>query len=411
MTAAREPSSEARADRRVVLIAVAVMLGLVLFGVGFGSLFAATSCRQVRPIIATEVDAAATGDAARALLGAAVPGADAVTSLEDAFGPLRSAVDLPLDAPLRIGPAPTGIGAVVVTGDGAVLVSTAGDVTSDARFRRPVTVVGDGVVLFALVVGNTLTGQVDAIRPLVPTADGLEPGTCVDTSAVGSPLSFLHDARDGNLVGLRTDEDGSEAVLELRDHVRGRVWAPVVELPRAPAGLQGSRTSGAIGDDTVVTSRRIVLDADEPMPAVRAFRRSDGLPRWEVDAATLRAALPGPLAGVTSLRIEVAHVGSDHVTLLVFPDVAPDALLPLPTFGPLGELAVPHPQSVTVLLDVVDGAVGEVRTGPPAIGRDGAARDELRVRAAATGVTVDDALSASGATWLLIDGVLARFGD
>lgn len=401
---------EASADRRVILISLTVMFALVLSGVTIAALFATTSCRQLDPTLTSERIAALTDGAARTMLTDAGVPTEALAPVERLLGPLRSAVALPLEQPLRIGPAPTGIAAVVVTGDGAVLVSSAGDITSTAAFRRAVTVVGDGVALFALVVGNTLTGQIDAINPLVPAMSGLESGTCVDTSAVGSPLSFLHDARDGNLVGLRTDEDGTDAVLELRDHVRGRVWSPVVELPRAPAGLQGSRTSGAIGVDTVVMVRRTVRDADEPMPAVIAFEKAGGTRRWQLMPDEVRALLPAELADAPTLRLEVAMVDAARATIVAFPDVAPDAPLPLPTYGPLGALRDPDPRSVTLVLDAGDGSPVDVIAGPAPFGRDGAERDGLLRSVAELGFDARDVLVTEGGVWLLVGDVLARFG-
>ena len=409
--ARRELSDEVRADRRVVLTALVVMFALVLSGVLFATFFATTSCRQLGPERLAAPIVAEQAGAARLLLVEAGADPAAVDAAEVQLGQVGAAVTLPLSAPLRIGEAPAGIGAVVVTGDGAALVAQSGDVTAAATFRRAVTVVGDGVSMFALVVGNTLTGQVDALRPLVPTATGLEPGACVDTSAVGSPLSFLHDARGGNLVGLRTDEDGTDAVLELRDHVRGRVWAPVVELPRAPAGLQGSRTSGALGPDTVVMARRTVADAAEPMPTVLAFRRTDGAALWQLDAATVRGALPADLAEVPALRIEVAHVGADRVLLVAFPDVPADALLPHPRFGPLGTLDPPDERSVTLMLDVRDGRLLGVAAGPSPIGREGPEREGLIAELRARGLAADDALATSRGTWVLVGRVLVRFGS
>jgi hypothetical protein len=404
------PDDEARSDRRVVLIALGVMLALVLSGVGIASVYASTSCRHLRPdALAAPVIAVSDGPA-RTLLSDAGLGTTGVATAEQLLGPIVSAVTLPLVAPLRIGEAPTGVAALVVTGDGAVLVAETGDVVSGATFRRPVTVVGDGVSLFALVVGNRLTGQVDALRPLVPGADGLAPGTCVDTSAVGSPLSFLHDARGGQFVGLRTDEDGSDAVLELRDHVRGRVWAPVVALPRAPAGLQGSRTSGALGPDTVIVVRRIALGTEDPSGAVRAFQRSDGSVRWELDAVAVRAVLPLELAEAPTLRLEVAHVDAQRALVVVYPDVPVDALLPPPTYGPLGELADPDPRTSVLTLDLRSGAIRDVTPGPAPVGRDGAERDALRAALGAAGVVVDDVLGTPEGTWVLVGRVLVRFG-
>ena len=405
-----ELSDEARADRRVVLTAIGVMFALVLSGVAFAAFFATTSCRQLGPDLLQAPVAAEVGVAARLLLVEAGLGDEGVDAAEALLGPVVTAVRLPLDAPQRIGDAPVGIAEVVVTGDGAMLVARSGDITAGATYRRAITVVGDGITMFSLVVGNTLTGQIDAIRPLVPTADGLEPGACVDTSAVGSPLSFLHDARGGNLLGLRTDEDGTDAVLELRDHVRGRVWAPVVELPRAPAGLQGSRTSGALGPDVAVIARRTVLGADEPMPVVLAFARVDGAPRWAIDAATVRGALPADLADERALRIEVANVDAGRALIVAFPDVAPDAPLPLPTFGPLGDLAPSHERTVTLTLDLADGGIVEVATGPASVGREGAQREALVAALAGRGADVTDALATERGTWILVGDVLARLG-
>jgi hypothetical protein len=410
VTQRTDPADEARADRRVVLVALGVMFALVLSGVAVASLYASTSCRHLRPEVVDTPIVARTGDDARTLVAEAGPGPGGLAAAESLLGPVASAVLLPLAAPLRIGDAPDGTGAVVVTGDGAVLVAASGDVRASATFRRTVTVVGDGASVFALVVGNTLTGQVDALRPLAPGPDGLVPGTCVDTSAVGSPLSFLHDAREGNLVGLRTDEDGSDAVLELRDDVRGRVWAPVIELPRAPAGLQGSRTSGAIGADTVVVARRIARGTEDPAGAVLAFRRSDGAARWALDADALRAALPAALADGPALRLEVAHVAADRVLVVASLDVPADAPLPRPTHGALGALDVPDPDAVTVTLALEDGRVLDVAAGPAPFGRDGAERDALRVALAAAGVPVVDVLATPEGTWVLVGRVLARLG-
>ena len=433
---------EARDDRRVVIIALGVMVALVLFGVGFGSLFAATNCRQLRPIALEQPIAALAGDEARAQLADEGLATTALTAAEGLLGPLVSVVRLPLEVPLRIGPVEplrAADGGVLVTGDGVVRVDVSGDVVAGATFRRPVTVVGDGSAVYALVVGNALTGQVDALRPLIPgttagptagssagmTADSADfaAGTCVDTSAVGSPLSFLHDAREGTMLGLRTDEDGSDAVLELRDPVRGRVWAPSVELPRAPAGLQGSRTSGAIGPDTVVMVRRLeaqgIAEGEATAAAVRALVRTDATLRWELSATSVRDALAGAvdasgtaggLAEERTLRLEVAAVEADVALVTVQPDVVPDALLPRPTFGPLGVLAGPDPRTVTLVIALHDGAIVDVIIGPAPNGRDGAERDALLAELSAAGVDVTDVRSDERGTWLLVGRGLARFG-
>ncbi len=384
-----------RSDRRVLLIAFGVMIGMVLFGVGFGALFAATQCRALDPIDAGTARTI-TGDAA--LLAAVAP----------LLGAPDLVLRLPLDDAQRIGPHPDGI---VVTGDGLLLIGVDGATRTGATFRRDVTVIGDGAAAYAIVVGNLLTGQVDALRPMIATPEGVRMGACVDTSAVGSPLSFVHDARDGQFLGLRTDEDGSEAVLELRDPDRGRIWAPIVSLPRAPAGLQGSRTSAAIGEDLVVLARRLApTDGDEP--AVLAFARSDGSQRWMLSPQEVRAMLP-PGASVTTadaIRLEVVHVTSATIEVSVTPDVALDAPLPAPSHGPLGGLAAAHADTVVLVLNARDGALIDRAFGASVTGRDGPERAALRERVTATGVTFDDVLVTQGATWLLHDGVLLRFG-
>lgn len=384
-----------RSDRRVLFIALGVMIGMVLFGVGFGAFFAATQCRALEPI-GTGAAETSVGDA----------------MVLSAVAPLLGAPDLvlrlPLDDARRLGPHPDGI---VVTGDGLLLIGPDGETRAGATFRRDVTVVGDGAASYAIVVGNLLTGQVDALRPLIATPEGVRPGACVDTSAVGSPLSFVHDAREGQFLGLRTDEDGTEAVLELRDPDRGRIWAPVLSLPRAPAGLQGSRTSAAIGADLVVLARRLApTDGDEP--AVLAFARSDGAQRWVLSAQDVRAMLPpgASVATADAIRLEVVHAVSARIVLSVTPDVALDAPLPAPSHGPLGGSTPAHADTVGLVLDARDGTLVDRVLGAPATGRDGDERAALRARVAATGVVFDDVLATEGATWLLRDGVLLRFG-
>ncbi len=410
-------SEEQNADRRVVITALVVMIALVLFGVGFGGLFGATNCRQLRPVDLDITSAAVaspvtSSEGIAELLADQGVGRAALTAGEGLLGPVTLAVPVVLDAPLRIGPHRSG---VLVTGDGAMLVALEGDVLAGVSFRRAVTVVGDGSAVYALVVGNTITGQVDALRPLLPGVDGFVPGTCVDTSAVGSPLSFLHDARDGNMLGLRTDEDGSDAVLELRDPTRGRVWAPVLELPRAPAGLQGARTSGVIGTDTIVLARRFGTDLTDPTSddeghALQAFSRTDGALLWTLGPSDVRAVLPADLAAVATLRLEVAHVGAGRALVTVAPDVAADALLPPPVHGPLGRLGPPDERTLTLEVALADGTILATATGASPVGRDGPERETLRRSLRAVGLDADDAFTQDGHTWVLLGRALARFG-
>ena len=417
--ATRDPEADARSDRRTLIVGVSTMIGLVLFGIAFGARFAATECRRLEPDVIVAGSAAAGGAAltdgeARELVGTAI-GTEALAALIEAHGALTWARELPLDGMRRIAADPAG---VLVTGAGALLVDRDGALLAGASFGDGVEVVGDGTSVYAVVVGNVITGQVDALRPLQLARQGVTRSACVDTSAVGSPLSFLHDAREGLLVGLRTDEDGSDAVLELRDAARGRVWAPPVLLGQAPAGLHGARTSGRIAGDVVVLTRR-VSDADTVTTTVLAFDRMDGEALWSIEAEDLRAALRsiagGGLAASPTLRIEVIDTdvqdGAEAATLLrllVTPDVGPDALLPPPLHGPFAglvhasdrrarEAAVDAGPSATVLLGLADGSVREVRPG--------------RTPHDATPI-----VRTSGGAWILVGveggpDLLVRFGD
>jgi hypothetical protein len=392
----RDPQADARSDRRTMIVGVSVMLGLVVFGLAFGARFGATECRRLEPtVIAAEPAGSATapraGAGATALVRDAI-GEAALAELVLQHGPLELARALPIDDLRHVMRDPSG---VLLTGAGALLVGPDGDVLSGARFGEGVEVVGDGAAVFAVVVGNVITGQVDALRPLRLSREGVVPSACVDTSAVGSPLSFLHDAREGLLVGLRTDEDGSESVLELRDASRGRVWAPEVLLGRAPAGLHGARTSGRIVGDVVVIARRLSdADADRVSGAVLAFDRIGGEARWDVGAAELRAALQpvagGALSSAATLRVEVVDADDAQLRLLVTPDVAADALLPPPLYGPFAglvglqeradrEAAVAAAPAATVLLDLASGALRSVTAGAPVIEPDGLVRVGERV--------------------------------
>jgi hypothetical protein len=60
-------------DRKVLIIALAVMFGLVGFGVGFGALFAATQCRALDPIAMTQDAVLGTADDVDATLLALLP--------------------------------------------------------------------------------------------------------------------------------------------------------------------------------------------------------------------------------------------------------------------------------------------------------------------------------------------------
>ena len=339
---------DARSDRRTLLIGAVTTVALVGVGVAFGLGPAGTACRRLDPTPLAPVAAPATAIA-----------------LSDLGFP-STGDPVPL-AP-RLGRHPDG---VLVTGPGLALLGPDGAVLAGVRLDPPAVVVGDGAAPFAVVVGNTTTGQIDALRPLVIGPAGVEPGACVDTSAVGSPLAFLLAADDGELLVLRTDEDGSEAVLELRDPFRGRVWAPPVVLGTAPAGLLGARTSGGMGPDLVVVARRLAGPEDAD-PAVLGLGRPAGDLRWSLTPDEVRAVLPPDVAALPALRLEVAAVDADGATLLVGPDTGPDDVLPAPVHGPMAAPdAVPVPGPAATLRLRADGTVAAVTPGaPPVAPRD-----------------------------------------
>jgi hypothetical protein len=419
---ARDPAADARSDRRTMIVGISVMLGLIAFGLAFGARFGATECRRLEPqVIAIASSTTAdplVGDTAERLLVERL-GEAASDALVTEHGPVDLVLPLPMDGLRRLAPDPVG---VKLVGAGALLVERDGTVLAGATFRDGVEVVGSGAAVYALVVANVITGQVDALRPLQLSRQGVSTSACVDTSAVGSPLSFVLDARDGLLVGLRTDEDGSESVLELRDPSRGRVWAPRVLLGQAPAGLHGARTSGAIAGDVVVLARR-VHEPDAVATALTAFDRRSGEERWSVAASTLRAALRAAgtpltvaLAESPTLRLEVVGpldaTGTggpvDELRVLVTRDIASDALLPPPLHGPFAGLVAADARAAreavldgegaaTVVVSLADGALRQVIEG----------RGE---RDAGTLLRTVDGV------WLLLpgdeqhDGVLVRFG-
>lgn len=332
-----------RSDRRTLIVGAVTTVVLVGVGVAFGLGPAGTACRRLDPAPV-----------------AASPGPRVEVPLSGLGFP---DADVPVPVAPRLGPHPDG---VLVTGPGLALLGPDGALLAGVRVAPPVAVVGGGTAPFAVVVGNTTTGQVDALRPLVVGPAGVEPGACVDTSAVGSPLAFLLAAGDGELLVLRTDEDGSEAVLELRDPYRGRVWAPPVALGTAPAGLLGARTSAGLGPDLVVVARRLA-GADDGDPAVLGLGRAAGEVRWTLTPAEVRAVLPPDVAALPAVRLEVAAVDAAGATLLVGPDTGPDAALPPPVHGPFAAPdAAPVPGPVATLRLAADGTVVGAGPGAPA---------------------------------------------
>jgi hypothetical protein len=313
------------ADRRVLAVAAASMVGLVLLGVVSAQLFTRSACARIDPepvehrAIATVAPAAAGEGipdvgvvAADALPDLPEGDREAVTAaiagLEDAIGPLRSVADV------------RGAERLAVTDDGLVALgstTTALDVQgAEVRATADVddgTVVGSGNSLFSLALVNPLTGQVDALQAVDA---GLTGGTCVDTATVGTPLAFHLDAGDGELLLLRTEEDGDEPAIELRDAVRGSVWSTELAVGTAPAGVLAERVTGRLGEETVVAGWRTLPDQDGP--AVAALDRVSGEVAWTVDAAALQDVAS---AGSRPLWVDVLAVGGSEALVTLRPEI------------------------------------------------------------------------------------------
>jgi hypothetical protein len=352
------------ADRRTIVIAVVVMVALVLVGVVSGSLFARSACRLLAPegltaTVASDPDlvvAAAFPEASDATANALV---DAITDLAGELGPLTAVADATGTERLALtSGSATALGEVT-----SVIGAADGGVRATAGFDPAATVVGDGSSLYSLALTNPLTGQVDALQPV--DLD-LEPGTCVDTALVGSPLAFHLAAGFGQLALLRVDEDGSDPVLELRDPFRGRVWASGLDLGPAPAGILGEWVTAALGDDMVVVGRRS-RPGDE-QPVVAAFERRGGAARWDRSREELATALadleplsdssaepaagtvdattdlPTPLPETSATVVEVVAIDGELVLVLLSPqqpdDEDVDAASDTTPSGPSGRVLV-----------------------------------------------------------------------
>ncbi len=334
------------ADRRTLVIGALAMAGLVLVGVVSGSLFARSACDDIAP---RAVSLPAAGNDLE-LLASALPGLDddelaslraELRALSDELGSItgvagaRGASSLAATA-----------GGVASLGEQVVTLAATGDLAAAAVDVGSGTPVGSGAHLYTLALTNPLTGQVDALQPLDDELDGL---TCQDTALVGSPLAFHLDAGDGQLLVLRVEEDGDEPELELRDPVAGQVWAAELQLPTAPAGLAGARTTARLGPEVIVTGTRTT--PGEEVAMFVGVARTDGAVRWSLDRAALEATGVS-LSEERPTRAEVIAVG-DRLALAVLRQVDGDGRADEEAEQDLRSIG---PQRL-VALDPVDGAV------------------------------------------------------
>lgn len=245
-------------DRRTLTIGTVAMVVFLLIGVGSAAVFARPSCRLVSPAF---VALDTTNDGQSVLMDAAL---DAYVSDLAGSGSAVRVFDAPgADSLTVFGERLAAIGTETL------LFDTANRLAAQITFRDG-RVVGSGDVLYAVVLANPTSGQVDAVQPI---DDKLNARTCVELALVSTPLAFLLDASDGEILFLRADEDGDDPFIEVRDPDVGRRLSVPVELAVGSAGRHGVRTSGVLTGDMIVFAQS-------------ALEAPDGTALWGIDRAT-----------------------------------------------------------------------------------------------------------------------------
>lgn len=371
------------ADRRTLVIAASAMVGLILVGVVSSSLFASPVCNRLSPQpMSPSPQAEADPSQLAAQPTDAGASTDAISALGTVFGTPTGAAGA--DGSDRLAVVS---GGVAMLGDHAVVLDADGARVRAAATFDAATVRGSGEVIYALALVNELTGQVDALQPLDASLAAL---TCVETATVNTPLAFHLDAADGELLLLRTDEDGSEPQVQLRDASNGVVWETDMVLGQAPAGVLGARTTAALGESVIVGRRASTGDRD---PALLALGLRDGEVLWQRRADELE----GVFDEDVHRFLDVIAVHDDVAVVVVTDDVGDDG-------GGDSEV-------VTVSLD--DGAVVERRDLSADAGRIVERRGELGITAASAvadidGVGLIDVVGHDSGVTALIDVVDAR---
>lgn len=252
------------------------MFALIAVGVGSAALFTGSACDDLEPVsVPSPVSSTDVREVVDDLFEdeeASARMVDAVSELATVLGPVTGAASTPQAEQLSVSRA----GAIAI-GDTVTALSEDGAEVRAAVGLPAATTVGSGDLHFALALVNDLTGQVDALQPLDLS---LQPAAgCLDTATVNVPFAFYLDARDGELLVFRVEEDSDEPQLELRGGDGAR-WQADLDLAVAPPGLLGERLSGRLGDEQVVVARRVV--PGETQPAVTAVTRADGEMLWTV---------------------------------------------------------------------------------------------------------------------------------
>ena len=301
------------ADRRTIIIAALVMVALIGVGAGSAAVFARSACGAIGP---DGVPDRAAGTDVQQLVATVFP------DLDDRSGGVRAGIDRLAD---ELGPfsgiaevtgadriASTMLGVAAVGSTTTSLDASGAEVRATAAFGDAAVIVGDGG-LFSLALANPLTGQVDAVSGL---DDDLEPGRCVDTATVGTPLAFALDTSRGELLLFRVDEDGSDPEVERRGSTGVRIWTADLDAGLAPPGTLGERLTGALGAELAVVGRRSAATDDPELPVLTAFDRRTGTPRWTLG----RELIPVHLQEQNAVWVEVLAVGRDASVLAMSPD-------------------------------------------------------------------------------------------
>lgn len=294
------------ADKRTLAVAALAMVVMIAVGAVSAALFTGSACDALEP--SARETAGLQRDVADTLAGQLGLGQEDAVAVVDALDSVAGA-DAELLGAVAVGDADRlahAHGALAALGPDATLLGD-GQVSAAVSYEEPGTLVGDGTP-FAVAQVNDETGQIDA---LAPVDEDLQPGACVDTATVGTPLAFHLDAADGRLLTLRMSDEAENPEIELRGP-GGPEWTTPVAVGAGPPGTVAARHDGAIGDELVVSARRAV--SGERGPVVTGVERADGEVRFETSQATLAAEAP---AGDRPLWPEVVAVTEQAVVVSV----------------------------------------------------------------------------------------------
>lgn len=290
-------------DRRVLTIGVITMVVFLLIGVGSAVVFARPACRLVAPtFVALDVTVDGANDP---LVASGNEDLVAfVTDVNQVFAGDVWAVNAPGTERLTVFG-----GRLAAVGTSVLMFDGMNRPTGQINFKEA-AVVGGGDVLYALALTNPTSGQIDAIQPI---DRDLNVGTCVELALVSTPLAFFVDAADGEVLLLRSDEDGEDPFVEVRDPDVGRRLDIPVDLTVGSAGQHGVRTAGVFYGDIIVFTQALTDATDDTV--VWGIDRTDGSMRFTVSAEQVRDA--ANIAGEVALPV---RLNGDGVALVIADD-------------------------------------------------------------------------------------------